>query len=175
MDGRRYNNTKNVSGVDLIVSTSEEDFEYSNRLAEVISVPIGYDGDINTGDTLLVHHNVFKFYNDMKGKSKSSRSFFKDDIFFVDSDQFYAYNKNGKWYSHDRYVIIKPLKSKNKYLSTSKYEPLHGVVHLPNKYLLSKGLTVGSVVLFKPDSEYEFNIDDEMVYRMFDHQIIAEI
>ena len=41
----------------------------------------------------------------------------------------------------------------------------------PNEYLLSKGVMPGSKVSFKPDSEYEFEINGKKLYRMFDHQI----
>ena len=41
----------------------------------------------------------------------------------------------------------------------------------PNKYLLSKGVNKGDKILFKPESEYEFMVDDEKLYRMYDHQI----
>ena len=76
---KRYNNTKSISGLDVIISTSEEDYISSNRLAKVIEVPLGYSGPITPGDILLVHHNVFKFYYDMRGKQKSGKSFFKDN------------------------------------------------------------------------------------------------
>ena len=56
-----------------------------------MALPLGYEGPIGVGDTLLVHHNVFKFYNDMKGRRQSGRSFLKDDLFLVDFDQFYMY------------------------------------------------------------------------------------
>ena len=82
LKGKRYDNTKEIAGLELVVSTSEEDHKFSNRYAEVIETPIGYTGAIKSGDTLLVHHNVFKYYNDMKGRQKSGRSFFKDDLFF---------------------------------------------------------------------------------------------
>ena len=83
--GKRYNNTKSIGGIDFIVSTSEEDHKYANREAEVLQVPLGYEGDIKVGDILLVHHNAFKFYNDMKGRRQSGKSFFKDDLFFIDT------------------------------------------------------------------------------------------
>jgi len=63
LKGKRYNNTKEISGLDIIISTSEEDFKFSNREAEVVELPLGYKGPIKVGDFLLVHHNVFKFYN----------------------------------------------------------------------------------------------------------------
>ena len=81
---RRYDNIKKIGSIDFITSTSEEDHTVSNRYAEVVETPINYTGEVKKGDTLLVHHNVFKFYNDMKGKRKSGKSFFKEDLFFID-------------------------------------------------------------------------------------------
>ena len=40
--GKRYNNTKNISGVDFITSSSEEDYKFSMRQAEVIETPLNY-------------------------------------------------------------------------------------------------------------------------------------
>ena len=74
-NGKRYNNTKEIGGVDFITSTSEEDHRFSSRYAEVIETPLGYTGPIEKGDTLLVHHNVFKFYNDMKEGSRAGKAF----------------------------------------------------------------------------------------------------
>jgi len=45
----------------------------------------------------------------------------------------------------------------------------------PNTYLKSHGVKKGDRVCFKPESEYEFSIDDEKVYRMFDHQITVSL
>ena len=73
--GNRYVNEKNIAGVDFIVNTSEENHNASNREAEVVELPIGYTGKIRKGDILLVHHNVFKYYNDMYGRKKSGKSF----------------------------------------------------------------------------------------------------
>jgi len=71
LEGKRYSNTKSIGGIDLIISTSQEDHKYSNREAEVKELPLGYNGPIQEGDILLVHHNVFKYYNNMKGKQVS--------------------------------------------------------------------------------------------------------
>ena len=59
--GRRYDNIKDIGGIDIITSVSKEDHKASNRFAEVVSIPLNYRGEIEKGDTLLVHHNVFKF------------------------------------------------------------------------------------------------------------------
>ena len=97
LSGKRYNNSKEIAGVDFLTSTSEENHLASNREAVVVSTPLNYQGDIEPGDILLVHHNVFKFYNDMRGRQKSGKSFFMDDLFFVDNEQFYMYKKDNQW------------------------------------------------------------------------------
>ena len=114
MGGNRYVGSKDIEGVDFIVNTSEENHKASNRIAEVVETPISYGGDIKAGDLLIVHHNVFKFYNDMYGRKKSGRSFLKDDLFFVDSSQFYMYGRDGQWFAHDRYCFIKPIEKRSK-------------------------------------------------------------
>ena len=48
VDGRRYANTKDIGGVELIVSTSEEDHKFSNRFAQVIETPLVYKGPIES-------------------------------------------------------------------------------------------------------------------------------
>ena len=68
--------------------------------------------------------------------------------------------------------MIKPIKKEQTYLkSHENEEPLIGMVKYPNKYLISKGVNKGDKVSFKPNSEYEFNVDGEKLYRMFDHQV----
>ena len=172
LNGKRYDNTKEVGGIELIVSTSEEDYRFSNRYAEVIEVPLRYKGPIAKGDTLLVHHNAFKFYNDMKGRQKSGRSFFRDDLFFIESDQFFMYKRDGVWYPYDRYCFVRPVAAIESYVKKPfTNEPLMGEMVYPNEYLISKGVKAGDQVCFKPDSEYEFKVDDETLYRIFDHQI----
>lgn len=176
MNGKRYNNTKDIGGVDLIVSTSEEDHKFSNRYAEVVELPLGYKGPIQQGDTLLVHHNAFKFYNDMKGRQKSGKSFFRDDLFFIETEQFYLYKNNGIWKTYDRYCFVKPIPTTESYIKKPfSEEPLMGIMKYPNEYLLSRGVRSGDMVCFTPDSEYEFTVDEEKLYRIFDHQITIKL
>ena len=99
-------------------------------------------------------------------------SFFQDDIFFVELDQFFMYKQNNKWNCHDRYCFIKPIKKEDGYLVKSfKEEPLVGIVKYTNEYLRDQNVKEGDKVVFKPESEYEFNVDGEKLYRMYDHQI----
>jgi hypothetical protein len=176
IDGKRYDNTKIIGGVEIIISTSEEDHKFSNRFAEVVELPLDYKGPIRVGYTLLVHHNVFKFYNDIKGRQKSGKSFFKDNLFFIEPDQFFMYNDGKSWNAYDRYCFVKPIKAIDSYIKKPlSEEPLMGVMKYPNDYLIKHGVNQGDKVCFKPDSEYEFNVDEEKLYRMYDHQITIKL
>ena len=176
LKGRRYDNTKEIAGLELVVSTSEEDHKFSNRYAEVVELPIGYTGEIKVGDTLLVHHNVFKFYSDMKGRQKSGKSFFKDDLFFVDFDQFFMYKNENGWNAYDKYCFVEPIKREESIIfKNTVEEPLTGTMKYVNKYLKSKGVSPGDRVSFTPDSEYEFLVDGEKLYRIYDHQITMSV
>lgn len=170
--GRRYDNIKDIGGIDFITSVSKEDHKASNRHAEVVSTPVNYSGDIKKGDILLVHHNVFKFYNDMYGKRKSGKSFFKDNLFFVDHDQFFLYKQKGEWKGYNKYCFIKPSSVKDYYINKNgTEEPLFGTIKYINDELISMGLKVGDEVSYQPESEYEFNVDGEKLYRMFTNNI----
>ena len=50
-------------------------------------------------------------------------------------------------------------------------EPLMGKVKYINKELEVFGVQEGDEVSFQPESEYEFRIDDEVLYRMFTNNI----
>jgi hypothetical protein len=168
LDGKRYANTKD----DLIVSTSEEDHLFSNRVAEVVETPVGYVGPIKPGHKLLVHHNVFKFYNDMKGNRKSGRSHFKDDLFFIEDVQFFMYNCGGGWKARDKYCFVKPIPTEESVIYKNiKEEPLVGILTYSNEQLESLGVKEGVKVSFTPESEYEFQVEGEKLYRMYTDNI----
>lgn len=174
--GGRYANTKNVGGVEMIVSTSLEDHLYSNRQAEVIEVPRGYTGEVVKGDTLLVHHNVFKFYNDINGKQRSGRSFLKDDTFFVDMEQFFAYKHEGIWKATDRYCFVAPIPVEDSIIKKNcTEEPLTGIMRYPSKKLMYYGVQSGDKVCFRPNCSYEFTVEGEKMYRMYEHQITMKL
>ena len=176
LNGERYNNTKDIAGVEFIVNSSEEDYKFSNRQAVVLETPRGYTGPIEPGDILLVHHNVFKFYNDMKGRRKSGRSFFKDDVFLIDPEQFFLFKKGDTWYAYDRYCFVAPVPTTEYFIDKPfTYEPLVGTMIYPNDYLKSQGIKPGDLVAFAPDSEYEFNVDGQLLYRVYDHQITLKL
>ena len=163
--GERYNNKKKVDGGELILNTEIFNHQYVNREAIVISKPIVGDTDIKAGDTVIVHHNVFRRWHNVKGIEKNSRAYFNESTYMISSDQIFLYKRNDKWKVPKGYCFIKPLKAKNP-LNVDLERPLVGVV----KY--SDDTTkVGDLVGFRPSSEYEFIIDGERLYRVLSNFI----
>jgi|TARA_R100000084_G_scaffold65690_1_gene28652 hypothetical protein len=167
--GDRYNNSVDVGDKKLILNTEIFNHQYVNRHAEVISVPLASNSDIQVGDTVIVHHNVFRRWHDVKGKERNSKSYYKEDMYFVAEDQIYAYKKianwsrfrYSKWFALKGFCFIKPIKHDN-VLFPNKEKPLVGIV----KY--SDGsVEVNDLVGFTPGSEYEFVIDNEKLYRVY--------
>lgn len=176
VNNKRYDNTRDFGGIEFVVSTSEEDHKFSNRYAEVVSTPLNYTGEICEGDILLVHHNVFKYYNDMKCRHKSGKSFFRDNDFFIDPEQFFMYKKGSTWKAYDKNCFVKPIDAIDTYIKKPfSEEPLMGIMKYPNEYLRSKGVNEGDYVTFCPDTEYEFTVDGEKLYRIYDSQITMKL
>lgn len=177
VDGKRYSNTMNISGVEIITSTNEENHEYSNRFAKVIETPVGYEGEIKIGAILIVHHNVHKIQSDIKGNRQDGNAFFKDGLFLVDEESFYMFNNGDGWKTQGRFCFVSPIKVIDN-LSISKlveHEPLIGEMKYSNPYLESQGVKQGDRICFQPDAEYAFQIDGETLYRMYDSMITAKL
>jgi len=163
--GERYNNKKKVGDSELILNTEIYNHQYINREAIVISTPTIGDTDIKPGDTVIVHHNVFRRWHNVSGEEKNSRSYFNEETFLVNSDQIFLYKRKDKWKTPRGYCFVKPIKNKDKF-NIEKEEPLVGIV----KY--SDGLvSVDDIIGFKPNSEYEFIIDGEKLYRILSNLI----
>ena len=158
--GKRYNNTKKVGDSELILNTEIFNHQYVNREAIVISTPMIGDTDIKPGDTVIVHHNVFRRWHDVKGVEKNSRSFFNEDNYFINYDQIFLYKRNKKWIAPKGYCFVKPLKAIDQF-NIKIEKPLQGIV----KY--SDGtVDVNSLIGFTPNSEYEFIVDGKRLYRV---------
>ena len=163
--GERYNNKKKVGDSELILNTEIFNHQYVNREATIISKPIVGETDMKAGDTVIVHHNVFRRWHNVKGVEKNSKSYFNESTYMISKDQIFLYKRNDKWNCPKGYCFVKPLKAQNP-LNVDLEKPLQGIV----KY--SDGtVEVGDLVGFRPSSEYEFIIDGERLYRVLSNFI----
>ena len=161
----RYNNVKKIGDKSLITNTENFTHQNVNRNAIVLAVPKDMDTEIKIGDEVIVHHNVFRVWKDIRGVEQNSKSYFKEDQYFVQQDQMYLYKQNNQWKSIDNYCFIKPIHSLSKF-DTENEQPLVGVLKYTNNSKYLKKLNVGDLVGFTPRSEYEFIINGERLYRV---------
>ena len=163
--GDRYNNTKEVDGGKLILNTEIFNHQYVNREAIVVSTPMVGQTDIKPGDTVIVHHNVFRRWHDVKGREKNSRSYFNESTYFITQDQIFLYKRDDEWKAPKGYCFVIPLKATDQFNIESE-KPLQGII----KY--SDGtVEVNDLIGFRPGSEYEFVVNGERLYRVLSNFI----
>ena len=158
--GSRYNNSKKVGDKDLILNTEIFNHQYINRQATIISTPIIGSTDIQVGDDVIVHHNVFRRWHNQHGEEKNSRSYFNEDTYIISQDQIFLYKTFWQWKTIPGFCWVKPIKNFNK-LDVDQEQPLMGIIEYADK-----GFNKGDLVGFTPNSEYEFVIDGQKLYRV---------
>ena len=163
--GERYNNAKKINDKELILNTEISNHEFINRRGVVKSIPLAYKTDIEVGDNVIVNHNVFRRWHDVKGRERNSRSFINEKTYLVQPDQVYAYKKFWRWRPVSGYCFVKPIKNDWKY-SINPEKPLVGIIKYSSNYLKE-----GDLVGFTPNDEYEFVIDGERLYRIMNKYI----
>ncbi len=171
--GERYNNSKKVDNKDLILNTQIEDFKAINKEAIVVGVPTAFSTDIKIGDRVMIHHNVFRRFYDIKGREKNSRSYFKEDLYFCSADQVYLYKRNDKWMSFMDRCFVAPIHNTNP-LHNRKCEPGIGILKYDNLYLNKLGVYKDMLVSFRLGSEFEFVIDKKLLYCMKFNNIVIK-
>ena len=171
--GKRYDNEVKVGEHTLITNSSIESFKHVNNIAEVVETPVAFATPIRKGDLIIVHHNVFRVFYDMKGIKKNSRSFLKDDLFFCAVDQVYLYKRKNTWKSFGDRCFVAPVKNKD-LLSTDKVADLIGILKIGNSSLEESGINPGDIVGFTPNSEWEFVVDNQIMYCMKSNDIVIK-
>jgi hypothetical protein len=160
----RHESTKNVGNSELILNTDLQNHEYVSRIGIVVGLPNYNPTDIKEGDEVIVHHNVFRRFYDVRGNEKNSKSYYEKNLFFVTPDQVFGFKRNKTWVSLKDFCFVKPIKNTDDF-SLEKEKPLMGVL----KYFNSEDKTninIGDLIGFCPGFEYEFIIDNQKLYRV---------
>ena len=173
LNNSRYNNEVKVGDKKLIVNSDNFQHQFVNREAKVLAIPSASDTYIQVGDTVIVHHNIFRRWKDIRGKEQNSKSYYKDDMYFVYEDQIFLYKHKDAWKANKGFCFVKPIKS-NDIFSKDKEKPLVGIMKYPDECLIKAGIETGDLVGFKPNTEYEFIIDNQKLYRIYSHSITVK-
>ena len=157
--GERYNNTKRIDDKELILNTEIYNHQFVNRKAKVIATPLLFSSPINVGDEVIVHHNFFRRWHDVKGREKNSRSYWKEDKYLISEDQIFLY-KQKEWKAIPGFSFIKPLKAISKY-NIEDERPLIGIIKYSDGTFKKEEL-----VGFRPKINCEDFINGERLYRV---------
>ena len=158
--GERYDNKIKVDNKELIINSSISDHKFINRIAAVVSIPLGF----------VVHHNLFRRYYDMKGKSVNGSKFFKDDLYFAEDTQIYLYKNKDTWKTNLDFCFVTPLVEEDDSKGV-KLKKNVGILKYDNSTLETLDIAPGDVVGFKPNREFQFTIDKEILYCMQSNDI----
>ena len=158
--GERYNNIKKLGDKELILNTEMFNHKFVNREAEVISIPKIGKTDIKIGDKVIVHHNVFRRWNDVKGREKNSKSYINENLYTVHSDQIFLYKRKDKWIAPEGYCFVQPIKETNDFNIETEKACIGTVLYSDGS------VDVNSLVGFTPNSTFEFVIDGIRLYRV---------
>ena len=162
--GGRYDNIKTIDDKELILNTEVFNHQYINRNAKVIATPILFPSPINVGDEIIIHHNVFRRWHDIKGSEKNSRCYLSDNRYLISEDQIFLYDSNN-WKAMPGFSFIKPLEAIDNF-NVEKERPLIGVVKYSDG-TFNKEELVG----FSPGDEFEFVVEKERLYRVMNKYI----
>jgi hypothetical protein len=162
--GDRYTNKKTIEGKQLILNTELHNHNYSNRIARVIAIPSEIDTPIKPGDEIIVHHNVFRRFKDIRGVEKNSKSYYEENIYFASVDQVFGYRNTGSDFKAcEGYNFVKPLKE-DKMFSTDFEKPMIGILIHKDPELTD--VKERDLVGFRPGAEYEFVLNNNKLYRV---------
>jgi co-chaperonin GroES (HSP10) len=156
----------NRSKSGLILSNNIENHRYTNRIGIVEEVPFRYKGEIKKGDKVIVHHNTFRIVLDVKGRVKYSTNNLNNGQYSIPEDMIFAYYRDNMWNTINGNIFVEPILNdkQNMAMVLARYKPLHGKVVYSNKKI--KDVKIGDDIVFAPNSEYEFNIGDRLLYKM---------
>ena len=158
--GDRTVGFKKIEGQTLLLNTDLQNHSYTNRVGTVLNLPLVGNEELKEGDEVIVHHNVFRRFRDVRGNEKDSKNYLSEDIYTVQADQIYAFKRDGEWKALKGFCFIKPIKE-DKMFSLDFERPLIGIVKLGNDEIKNE-----SLVGFRPNSEYEFVIEGQRLYRV---------
>lgn len=165
-DGDRYKNEVTFdSGQKFIVNTDIFNHKHVTREAIVLAVPSQVDTPVKVGDTVIVHHNLFRRWHDQYGRERNSGDYIDEDKYLCYQDQIYMYKSDSTWKGLGEYCFISPIEN-TQFFDIEEEERQVGVIEVANEQLECMGLKVGDVIGFFKNREYEFWVEGKRIYRM---------
>jgi Co-chaperonin GroES (HSP10) len=178
-----YNNEKKLGDVSIVVNSTIESVEHINRIARVIASP--EFTPIKAGDEIIIHHNICRLRNGIKGQVTQSDYHIEDNKYFVPLMEIFAYKPvGGEWTALAPFCFVEPIKDETKKIGSIIVQnsgDVHkgmltkqGIIKYTNPELEEYGIKEDDHIAFSEDSEYEFVIDGKTYYRMKTNDILGK-
>ena len=171
--GERYSNEVKLGDKSLIINTQVETFKSVNNIAKVVEIPKAYETSIKIGDLIMIHHNVFRRWYNIRGEEKNSKAYFKDNLYFVQPDQIYLYKTKSKWQAFGDRCFVAPLKDEVDIHNVLE-QKLIGILKYGNSSLETLEISEGDVIGYTPNGEYDFIVDGKRLYCMKSNDIVIK-
>ena len=171
--GERYSNEVKLGDKSLIINTQVETFKSVNNIAKVVEIPKAYETSIKIGDLIIIHHNVFRRWYNIRGEEKNSKAYFKDNLYFVQPDQIYLYKTKSKWQAFGDRCFVAPLKDEVDIHNVLE-QKLIGILKYGNSSLDTLEISEGDVIGYTPNGEYDFIVDGKRLYCMKSNDIVIK-
>jgi len=169
IDNKFTNEIKLNSGLSLIVDTKFEPHKHRAFYGVVVELPAKDETPVEIGDKLYFHHSIIFNENYQ----------IAEDLFLVAYDKrggydtlCYAYEHDGVIHTLGDYVFLTPPEKKEEvsesglFLGFQKKVEDRGYVKYMNELGDELGIQVGDLVGFTPNSDCDFVINDERLWRM---------
>jgi hypothetical protein len=169
----RYNNEIEIGDKTLIINANIEDHKMVSRHAVVVSTPLAYCTDIKVGDEIIIHHNIFRRWYDIKGNERNSGQYFKEDLYFCKPDQIYLRKYDNKWLPFMNRCFVMPIKDTDT-LTLDMEKKCVGILKIGNKELEALDINPGDLVGYRPGKEWEFVINSKRIYCMKSNDIVIK-
>lgn len=176
-----YNNE--VGGI--TVNSTIESVAHINRVATVVEAPDFVT--VKKGDKIVAHHNIFREKNGIRGKRLMSNYHLEGNKYFVPLLEVFAYKRGDEeWKALSPFTFVRPIEKEDEVVggiiinatehnSYKNRVKNRGIMVYPNDDLIKQGVNKGDEVIFTPYSEYEFNINNEILYKMSTKDIVAKV
>ena len=138
-------------------------YSFINVCILVFNLPIYNPLGLRKDDVVIVHHNVFRRWHNVKGVEKNSRDYIGNNLYSANQGQVFAYKKDNEWKALPGYCFVQPIKSGDNF-NINKEKPLIGIV----KYISDdiNSIKTNDTIGFIPHSEYEFILSGKRLYRV---------
>lgn len=190
---KEFNDTITIGETELFLDTTYDNYKHACQNGKVFAVSDGVEG-VGVGDTVWFHHFVPADYdmdaNQISNHDKLLEKEFGKRLYWVDAKpaskggahQLFLYENDKGVNAYLDTVMVRPIiieaeKTKSGIIleAFEKKEVFEeGEIAVSNSFLEDNGFNVGDKVKFSKNSEYEIEVNGEILYRMRTEDILLK-